>query len=238
MAGVATREAVCDARADYSLRVEDYPEAVKLHRRVVAAHPEDALAHYHLGFAYGMLGGHGEELAEYRRAASLGLKQWDLFLNLGLAYLEEGKLQGATEALTTAISLGPNHPEGHFNLGLTYERRGMLARARQEMLSSLRLDPKQRDARNMLGVIDAEDGDYTNARLIWFELARTEPDFAPARANLAILDRIENSASTPRRFEHGDVNAPATRIVTRRVSAATLTVHVSPTFPGGRYLYQ
>ncbi len=77
MAGVATREEVCDARVDYFLGVGDYPEAAKLHRRVVAAHPEDALAHYRLGFAYGMLAGPGEELAEYRRAASLSLKQWE-----------------------------------------------------------------------------------------------------------------------------------------------------------------
>jgi Flp pilus assembly protein TadD len=194
VAGAVSNDEVCDARADYFLGMEDYPEAVKLHRRVIAAHPDDALAHYHLGFAYGMLGRQGEELAEYRQAASLGLRQWDLFLNLGLAYLEDGDLEAATDALTTAVSLGPDHSEAHFNLGLADERRGMLTRARQEMATSLRLDPKQADARNMLGVIDAEDGDYVDARRIWSDLARTQPDFEPARANLGILDRMADSA--------------------------------------------
>jgi tetratricopeptide (TPR) repeat protein len=146
MAGVLSENEICDAKVDYFLGVEDYPETAKLHRLLIAAHPNDALAHYHLGFAYGMLGRHGEELAEYRQAASLGLKQWDLFLNLGLVYLEDGNSDAAIDALTTAVALGPDHPEGHFNLGLAYERHGMLTEARQEMLISLRLDPNQAEA--------------------------------------------------------------------------------------------
>jgi len=187
--GVVSKDEVCDSRADYFLGIEDYPNAVKLHRQVITTHPRNALAHYHLGFAYGILGKRDEELAEYLRAASLGLKQWDLFLNLGLAYLEDRNLQAATGALETAVKLGPRHSEAHFNLGLVYERRGMLAQARQEMLASLELTPNEADALNMLGVIEAEDGDCARARQIWSVLARTEPGFEPARANLAILDR-------------------------------------------------
>lgn len=188
-AAVSSRNEICDATADYFLGIEDYPEAAKLHRALIAAHPDDALAHYHLGFAYGMLGRHAEELTEYRRAVSLGLKQWDLSLNLGLAYLEDGNINAATDALATAVALGPGHAEAHFNLGLAYERRGMLAEARREMLTSLRLDPKQAEARNMLGVIYAEDGDYATAHEVWSDLART--GFEPARTNLAILDRAK-----------------------------------------------
>src|SRR5712691_11612676 len=192
MAGAFSGNEICDAKADYFLGVEDYPETAKLHRLLLAAHPNDALAHYHLGFAYGMLGRHGEELAEYRRAASLGLKQWDFFLNLGLVYLEDGNSDAAIDALRTAVALGPDHPEGHFNLGLAYERYGRLAEARQEMLISLRLDPNQAEARNMLAVIYAEDGNYVLARQVWSDLAGI--GFEPARTNLAILDHADGSA--------------------------------------------
>jgi tetratricopeptide (TPR) repeat protein len=192
-AAVSNGNDICDATADYFLGIEDYPETAKLHRVLIAAHPDDALAHYHLGFAYGMLGRRTEELAEYRRAVSLGLKQWDLFLNVGLVYLEDGNTDAATDALATAVALGPSHPEAHFNLGLAYERRGMLAEARREMLTSLRLDPNQAEARNMLGVIYAEDGDYATAHEVWSDLART--GFEPARTNLAILDRAKVSTN-------------------------------------------
>jgi Flp pilus assembly protein TadD len=49
-------EQVCDVGADYSLGVEDYTKAIRLHREVVRRFPEKALAHYHLGFALGMMG--------------------------------------------------------------------------------------------------------------------------------------------------------------------------------------
>lgn len=197
-------EQVCDASADYFLGREDYGEAVAAHRRVLAAHPDDALAQYHLGFAYGMTGDRQREIAQYREAAALGLREWDLYLNLGRALLESGDLTGAAGALNTAVALSPERPEAHFNLGLAYERSGMLAAARDELQLSLRLDPRQPDALNMIGLIYAEEHDYSHARQVWNKLARTEPDFEPARLNLAILDRL---ADAPKDHAPTDRNA-------------------------------
>ncbi|MBV8454492.1 MAG: hypothetical protein JOZ29_19790, partial [Deltaproteobacteria bacterium] len=86
-ASSGTEDQVCNVAADYMLGLEDYPEAIRLHRQVLARHPYNALAHYHLGFAYGMAGQTQEEICEYLAAVNLGLANWDLFLNLGLAYL-------------------------------------------------------------------------------------------------------------------------------------------------------
>jgi len=184
-------EQVCDPIADYFLGMEDYPEAIRLHRVVINRSPDNALAHYHLGFAYGMVGRHDEELREYRDAVDLGLSDWALFLNLGLLYLESQHLAAATDVLRLATLLGPDRPETHFNLGLVYERRGMLGPAEQEILLSLRLDGDQPDALNTLGVIYAEEGEYSRAREEWNDLLRTRPAYEPARANLTILDRAE-----------------------------------------------
>ena len=195
-AGAGSSDEVCNATADYFLGMEDYGEAVATHRRVIAAHPEDALAHYHLGFAYGMTGDREREIVEYRKAAALGLREWDLYLNLGRALLESGDPNGAAAALTTAVALAPERPEGHFNLGLAYERRGMFAAARDELRTSLRLNPRQADARNMIGLIYAEERDYPRAREVWNDLARSLPDYEPARLNLAALDRMEHTRQT------------------------------------------
>jgi hypothetical protein len=86
-AGGIDQPQICDVGADYSLGIEDYPDAIRRHLDIVRAHPEDALAHYHLGFAFGMLGDRTSELREYRQAKALGLRAWDFFLNLGLAHL-------------------------------------------------------------------------------------------------------------------------------------------------------
>lgn len=183
----AGEQQVCDVAADYSLGVEDYPEALRLHAEVVRMQPTNALAHYHLGFAQGMLGNRTAEIDEYQRAASLGLKNWDLFLNLGLAYLETGNLNAASASLKQAVLLGENYPEPHYNLALLDERRGMLAVAEREVVTSLRLNPRQPDARNLLGVIYAERGQSVRASLEWREVFREHPDYQPARANLALV---------------------------------------------------
>ena len=185
--GGGTEQLVCDPGADYPLGVEDYAEAIRRHAQVVRKHPDNALAHYHLGFALGMVGDRLAEVREYRRAEKLGLTSWDLFLNLGLAQLEDGDLEAATDSLRHAVVVGGDHPESHFNLALVDERRGMLADAEHETLAALRLDPGQPDARNLLGVVYAQEGKTVSASLTWSDLVRDVPDYQPARTNLAIL---------------------------------------------------
>jgi len=189
----ATDDQVCDPVADYYLGMEDYPEAIERHREVIDNNPSNALAHYHLGFAYGLMGQHQRELAEYQKAVSLGLEDWQLFLNLGLLYMENNQLRDATEVLRLATLLGPDHAEPHFNLGIAYEKRGMLDQAEQQMLLSLQIDPTQIDAHNTLGAIYAEEGKYMRAHDEWTELVEANPDYAPARANLNILRHVERT---------------------------------------------
>jgi Flp pilus assembly protein TadD len=189
-AGVVAREIdeqVCDVAADYALGAEDYAETIRLHRELVRKNPRDALAHYHLGFAEGMIGNRSQEIREYARADALGLRLWDLFLNLGLAQLEENDLEAATASLRRAVLLGSEHSEAHFTLALAEEKRGMLSAAERETLTALRLAPRQQDALNLLGVIYAEEGKSARAYETWQELARDFPGYAPARVNLAIL---------------------------------------------------
>jgi len=188
-------EQVCDSRADYFLGVEDYSEAIRFHLEVVRQHPDNALAHYHLGFALGIVGNRMAEVTEYQRAEALGLTSWDLFLNLGLAQLDDGDLDAATGSLRRAVLLGENHSESHFNLALVEERRGMLADAEHETLVSLLLNPGQPDTRNLLGVIYAQKGETSRAFQIWRDLVRDQPDYQPARTNLAILGNLNRVAS-------------------------------------------
>ena len=185
---------VCDVNADYSLGVEDYADAIRIHREVLRKSPDNALAHYHLGFAEGMIGDRATEIDEYRRAEVLGLRTWDLFLNQGLAELDGGDLDAATDSLRTAVILGEEHPEAHFNLALAEERRGMLVDAERETMASLRLSPGQADARNLLGVIYAQEGKTVRASQTWHDLIRDAPSYHPARANLSMLSSQSNIA--------------------------------------------
>ena len=183
----APEEQICDIAADSALGLEDYPTAIALHRILLHAHPDNALAHYHLGFAYGMTGRSSEEIQEYRKAVSLGLREWDLFLDLGLAYRDQRDYPKGVNALEISVLLGPEHPETHFNLAIAYEKAGQLPDAMKEIIASLRMAPANLDARNTQAIICAELGDLRCAHDEWTLLTQIAPDYAPARTNLAIL---------------------------------------------------
>jgi tetratricopeptide (TPR) repeat protein len=189
---------VCDVDADYSLGVEDYSETIRRHVEVVRQHPDNAIAHYHLGFAQGMGGDRRAEIREYQRAQALGLRSWDLFLNKGLAQLEDGDLDAAVESIRLAARLGGDHFEAHFELARLDERIGMLAEAEHETLASLLLSPEHPEARNLLGVIYAEQGHTARAYSIWRELVQELPDYEPALINLSLLDSATPAASGER----------------------------------------
>ena len=79
-----------------------------------------------------MTGRKRDEINEYLAAARLGLDKWDLFLNLGLAYLGQNDGPNVIKALQIAVLLGPNHPEAHFNLAIACEKGNRLGEALQE----------------------------------------------------------------------------------------------------------
>ncbi len=119
-----------------------------------------------------MVGDKIGEVKEYRAARALGLKVWDLFLNLGLAELEEGDIDAATDSLRLAVLFRPDHSESHFNLALVEAQRGMLSDAEHEALESLRLNPKQPDTLNLLAVIYAGESQTERGSLLCLEIAR------------------------------------------------------------------
>jgi Flp pilus assembly protein TadD len=187
-AGAAgAREEICDVKADLALGIENYPAAIAAHLKLLHVHKDNSLAHYHLGFAYGMTGRSAEEIREYVEAVTLGLRQWDLFLNLGLAYLGQDDDSHAIKAFQTAVTLGPNHSEAHFNLAIVYERERRFREALQQITASLQLAPLDPDEHNTKATICTELGDFACARNEWTHLVKADPSYLPARVNLTIL---------------------------------------------------
>jgi tetratricopeptide (TPR) repeat protein len=196
-AAVTPAGGACDITADVALEVGDYATAIRLHQSLLLTDGNNALAHYHLGFAYGMAGLTAEEIGEYRTAIALGLKKWDLFLNLGLAYADRHDLEGAAAALETAVSLSPEHAETHFNLAVVYERENKLNEALKQIIAALVIEPGNLDAANTDAIIRARMGDLASARSIWAQLVSVAPDYAPARTNLTLLNQTCGDACDP-----------------------------------------
>ena len=105
-----------------------------------------------------------------------------LNLELGAAYLSQGRLELALEKLIRAAQQDPRSPEAHRVLGIVYERMEDAASAEDHYRLAVRLAPKDVEALNSLGVLRCrEDGD--------------------ARQGLKLLERAAREASEERRAE-------------------------------------
>jgi tetratricopeptide (TPR) repeat protein len=152
---------VCDVGADYALGIENYSEAIRLHIEVVLKHPENALAHYHPGFAEGMMGDRTAELSEYQRAAALALRNWDLFLNMGLAQLGNGDLNAATDSLRrmlASLQLNPGQLDARNMLGVIYAEQGKNVRASLTWRELTREAPDYEPAYKNLELLGGQSG--------------------------------------------------------------------------------
>jgi tetratricopeptide (TPR) repeat protein len=72
---------------------------------------------------------------------------------LGLAYLEEFKLDEAEKEFIKYIKLAPKEKLGYANLGLTYLRMGKYPEAEKKLLKAIAIDPKDPDIRLILATV-------------------------------------------------------------------------------------
>jgi tetratricopeptide (TPR) repeat protein len=100
------------------------PESIKTLREAIEHNPEDATAHYNLGF---MLSGSSQEkeaVEEYRKASELDPTNTMFLEHLGVSLMLNGDGSGAVEQLKKAVELEPTRAEFHFNLGFVMESQG------------------------------------------------------------------------------------------------------------------
>lgn len=72
---------------------------------------------------------------------------------LGLAYLEEFKLEEAEKEFLKFIDLAPEEKFGYANLGLTYLRMARYPEAEKELDKAIRIDPKDPDIRLIMATV-------------------------------------------------------------------------------------
>ncbi|MFK5889133.1 MAG: FG-GAP-like repeat-containing protein [Flavobacteriaceae bacterium] len=72
---------------------------------------------------------------------------------LGLAYLEEFKLEKAEKEFLKYIDLTPDEKLGYANLGLTYLRMGKYPDAKKQLFKAIKIDAKDADIRFLLAIV-------------------------------------------------------------------------------------
>jgi len=93
----------CRTNADNALANQDFETAVHEHKDLLEDEPQNGLAMYHLGYAYGQTGHEDEEIYFYEMAISHGFFENGIFFNLGMAYGEQDLIEKAVNTFTKGI---------------------------------------------------------------------------------------------------------------------------------------
>ncbi len=141
----------CSQTADQAMEEGDIETGLREHARYVVEHPNNPLAHYHLGYAFGQMGDIEHEIAHYEAAISLGyLHNGQLFFNLGMAYSEIAQYPKAIESFNKALKIEPESIDALIELSRIYHEIGDVHNERTILKRHLELEPNDESVQQRL----------------------------------------------------------------------------------------
>jgi tetratricopeptide (TPR) repeat protein len=186
----AEKKWICDNDADEAMKRNDYDAGISLHERFLEKEPENALALYHLGYAYGQTGDHLKEVSYYERAISHGFKNDFIFYNLGMAYAELNELDKSVGAYKKALEMDPESADIHFGLAMAYYQMGIADKqAEEEFLNAIKIDPEHVDARLYLSLLYRELGEIQKAAEQLHKVLEIDPNNSGAQKFLKKIEQ-------------------------------------------------
>jgi tetratricopeptide (TPR) repeat protein len=149
---VPVQDLICDKKADEALKDRRYEKSVILHEFYVKENPDNGLAMYHMGYSYGQLGEHENEVRCYEKAISLGFYGSGIFFNLGMVYGEMGRYDDAVKMFRKELELDPGDSDSIYQLGTLYLKTGQIEKAEDQLEKLMKVDP---DGEMTLGLKNA-----------------------------------------------------------------------------------
>jgi tetratricopeptide (TPR) repeat protein len=126
-----------------------------------------------------------EDIAGVEKALEATPSDARLHADLGLCYLEAGRVADAIAELREAVRLDARSAAAHYDLGTLLLREQQHDEARQHFEAALRLKPGFAEAHNNLGIVYFTEARYEDAIRSFRDAMATQPDNVEARYNLA-----------------------------------------------------
>jgi tetratricopeptide (TPR) repeat protein len=101
-------------------KLKTYSKTIEAYKQTIRLNPDDAIAHYNLGFAYDQLGFHEEAREAYIQAIRIDPDYAEAHYRLGVDYVILGFRIFAIEAYKQAVRIDPDYAEAHYSLGVAY----------------------------------------------------------------------------------------------------------------------
>lgn len=163
---------------------KDYSAAQSDYEKYLSQRPNDAAAHFDLGYVYTAQQQADKAIAEYRRAIALDPRMEQAQLNLGISLLS-GSPRDAIEPLQNVVALDYSFERGHLLLGVAEQSSGNVAAAEKELLVAAKLNPDDPEAHGQLAQIYLANGKAADAEAQFRELLRLKPGDSEAQVGLA-----------------------------------------------------
>lgn len=127
----------------------------------------------------------------FARAVEVIPNNWRIQVNLGLALLDEGRVDEAVSQFQTMLRIAPTHDEALYykafarnGLGMAYGRMWEYDKATEQYLEALQILPQFAVANNNLGETLRRQGKQEEAIHYFEQALKHNPEFAVAHLNL------------------------------------------------------
>ncbi len=138
------------------------------------------------------MGRHDEAIAEAKTALAKNANNIDVYNNLGLVYIDQGKpdlAQFIYQKALNSIDGAGNNATIHANLGRTFLAKDRPWNAKAELEKALELDPDLVAAMVYLSHLAIDDHDWERTATLLERAAKIQPDNAAIQMNLGIAYR-------------------------------------------------
>ncbi|MCL6520107.1 MAG: tetratricopeptide repeat protein [Armatimonadetes bacterium] len=159
-------------------------EAFEQYMLALKINPKSAIVHNNLGVVFAKMGNSSQAKDEFEKAIQLdptyaaaqrNLKRLlrslvggsattaEDYYRMGLAFLDQGKLEGAVDQFRKAVQLKPNHSGAWNALGMTLSKLGRLKEAEVCYNKVLEIEPNRPEPHEGLALVLYLQGKYSNA---------------------------------------------------------------------------
>lgn len=172
---------------------KDFAGFLKDAKELVADYPDNSLAHYILGVAYGKMNFFGDAATCFQDAIKLKPDYVDAWNNLGWAYSKMGRFTDAAPVFEQLVKFTPKDAQAWSNLGGARAGQGHEKEAIVAYLMAIQLRPDYADAHFNLGVAYAGAGKFDEAVSCFRQALKYQPNFPEAWFNLGVVSTRQGS---------------------------------------------
>ncbi len=182
----------------------------------------DPITNNHLGVILSAMGRMDEGLTSFQRAGAVEHAEFEVYYNLGRAFIEHGRSDMGVPYLRQAFGIEPNNPDVHTVLGAAYlysGRPNLYAEALKHLKRAVQIDSHHRTGAVDLILALLEIGNKDAARSLVNQALKifpsgAEPNFLAAIIILNSMEGVSNTetfwAGAAQRFEAARAARPET----------------------------